>query len=52
MIDKLEKKYTNILTEVDGPIIEKMKEDICYCALDFEGIKRRKKFRLSITRWN
>lgn len=36
MIDKSEKKYTNILTEVDGPIIEKMKEDICCCALDFE----------------
>ena len=36
LIGKLEKKYNNILTEVDGPIIEKMKEDICYCALDFE----------------
>ena len=32
----MEKKFTNILTDIDGPIIEKMKEDICYCALDFE----------------
>ena len=36
LIDKLEKKYTNILTAIDGPIIEKMKEVVCYCALDFE----------------
>ena len=36
LIDKLEKKYSNILTAVDGPIIEKMKEVVCYCALDFE----------------